>query len=124
MGDIRVVVFDLPDDGGEVDPPGPVADLAARLFYGAVLLSMLVAFGWVALETAAWFLQGGLVPAALKAVVVLTSLYALAAWSLLLSALFRKGRDPRSRMGPVVHAVMSAVAFLLSLLLLLVDFRL
>lgn len=121
-GDIRVVVFDQAEDGRPPDPPHPAADLAARVFYGVVLLAVAVVLGWTALETAAWLIGDGLLRAALRVGLFLSALYALAAWSLLLSALFRKGRDPRSRLAPLVHALMSALAVLLSLALLFLDF--
>ena len=124
IGDIKVVVYDLPDV--EETPPAPSrsADLAERLVYGTVVGAMLIVFGWVALETAAYLFKDGPVGALLKVLAALSVVYALSAWSLLLSALFRKGRDPDSKMGLFVHALTSVIAVVLSLTMLVTDFRL
>lgn len=122
VGKIRVTVYDVPAGDPEPEPDTPVADLFSRLFYGGIVGAFLVVLGWITLEVAAYLLKDGLVSAALKSLAAVSFLYALSAWSLLLAAFFRKGRDPGSKMGIIVHVVISMVATVVSVSLLVLDF--
>jgi hypothetical protein len=123
IGDIRVIVGEL-TEGPDPEPvSSPAADLAGRLLYGTLIGSFLVVTGWLALEITAYLLKDGFIGAVLKVFTVLSTLYALSAWSLLLSTLFRKSREPGSRLGLIVHAFMSVVAVALCISLLIFDFR-
>ncbi|MDA0765222.1 MAG: hypothetical protein O3A87_08370 [Verrucomicrobia bacterium] len=126
IGDIRVVVYDA--DAAETAAPeapqSPAASLAGRILYGSVVGAILVVLGWIALEIVAYLLKDGFLSAMLKTITAVSFLYALSAWSLLLAALFRRGRDRDSKLGLVVHALISIVATILSLTLLISDFSL
>jgi hypothetical protein len=121
-GKVSVTVYNVPDGEPEEKPDSPSGDLAGRLFYGGIIGSFLVVIGWIVLEITAYLLKDGVISAALKTITAVSVVYALSAWSLLLSAFFRKGRDPNSRLGLVVHVVISMVASVLSVSLLVLDF--
>jgi hypothetical protein len=120
IGDIRVVVY----DAAETAAQSPAASLAGKILYGSVVGAILVLLGWIALEIVAYLLKDGFLSAMLKTVAAVSFLYALSAWSLLLAALFRRGRDRDSKLGLVVHALISIVATILSITLLISDFSL
>ncbi|MDE0826229.1 MAG: hypothetical protein OSA48_05410 [Akkermansiaceae bacterium] len=122
IGKIRVTVYDVPDTEPEEQPTSPAADLFSRLFYGGIVGAFLVVIGWILLEVAAYLLKDGFMSAILKTVAAVSFIYALSAWSLLLSAFFRKGREAGSKLGLLVHVVISMVATVVSLSLLVLDF--
>lgn len=125
IGDIRVVVYDAAAETAAAEAPqSPVASLAGKILYGSVVGAILVVLGWIALEIVAYLLKDGFLSAILKTITAVSFLYALSAWSLLLAALFRRGRDPDSKLGLVVHALISIVATILSITLLISDFSL
>jgi hypothetical protein len=124
IGDIRVVVYDAAETAAPEAPQSPAASLAGKILYGSVVGAILVLLGWIALEIVAYLLKDGFLSAMLKTVAAVSFLYALSAWSLLLAALFRRGRDRDSKLGLVVHALISIVATILSITLLISDFSL
>ena len=121
--DIRVMVYDAAEETNDPEPPAsPAANLAGKIFYGSIVGAFLFVLGWITLEITAYLLKDGILSAILKTIAALSTLYALSAWSLLLSALFRKSREPGSRIGLLVHAFISVVAVVVSLALLVTDF--
>lgn len=106
----RVVVSESTGENSEEVPsPSRAAELVQGILRFAFIGVLVTGAIWFALEFTAFLVHGGLLPTVFTIAAVALLVYSLAAWSLLVAALFRKQRDRGSALGLLIHAVISCL---------------